>query len=218
MATPYLQIRVDEVPSTQDFAKSRLEELPLLVVAQRQTAGRGRSGAEWTTAPRALATSIAFHVDPDESRPLSLVAGVAAARTKSAFGLKWPNDLMIDDSKVGGILVERADAVVVIGMGLNLWWPDAPDGYGALSSDDPGAKVHAEIAGLWAAELMLLVEGEGWPVDEYRDRCVTIGRSISWEPDGSGLAVDVNVAGELLVEADGDIQAIRSGAVSHIRG
>ncbi|MCZ6662615.1 MAG: biotin--[acetyl-CoA-carboxylase] ligase [Actinobacteria bacterium] len=218
MATPYLQIRVDEVPSTQDFAKSRLEELPLLVVAQRQTAGRGRSGAEWTTAPRALATSIAFRVDPDESRPLSLVAGVAAARTKSAFGLKWPNDLMIDDSKVGGILVERADAVVVIGMGLNLWWPDAPDGYGALSSDDPGAKVHAEIAGLWAAELMLLVEGEGWPVDEYRDRCVTIGRSISWEPDGSGLAVDVNVAGELLVEADGDIRAIRSGAVSHIRG
>lgn len=218
MATPYLQIRVDEVPSTQDFAKSRLEDLPLLVVAQRQTAGRGRSGAGWTTAPRALAASIAFHVDPDESRPLSLVAGVAATRTESALGLKWPNDLMIDDSKVGGILVERASAVVVIGMGLNLWWPDPPDGYGALSSDDPGAKVHAEIAGLWAAELMQLVDGEGWPVDEYRDRCVTIGKSISWEPDGSGLAVDVNVAGELVVEADGDIRAIRSGAVSHIRG
>jgi BirA family biotin operon repressor/biotin-[acetyl-CoA-carboxylase] ligase len=161
---------------------------------------------------------MAFHVDPDESRPLSLVAGVAAARTQGALGLKWPNDLMIDDSKVGGILVERADAVVVIGMGLNLWWPNAPDGYGALSSDDPGAKVHAEIAGLWAAELMQLVDGEGWPVDEYRDRCVTIGKSISWEPDGSGLAVEVNVAGELVVEADGDIRAIRSGAVSHIRG
>ncbi len=218
MATPYLQIRVDEVPSTQDFAKSRLEDLPLLVVAQRQTAGRGRSGAGWTTAPRALAASIAFQVDPDESRPFSLVAGVAATRTESALGLKWPNDLMIDDSKVGGILVERASAVVVVGMGLNLWWPDPPDGYGALSSDDPGAKVHAEIAGLWAAELMQLVDGEGWPVDEYRDRCVTIGKSISWEPDGSGLAVDVNVAGELVVEADGDIRAIRSGAVSHIRG
>ena len=57
MATPYFQLRLERVPSTQDVARERLAELPLLVMAGEQSEGRGRSGAGWMTADRALAAS-----------------------------------------------------------------------------------------------------------------------------------------------------------------
>ena len=144
------------------------------------------------------------------------MAGVAAARRLEGVSLKWPNDLMTDGAKVGGILVERADETV-IGMGVNLWWPDAPEGMGALRADDPGAGFHAQIAGLWAAELMHLIAEEGWPHDEYRAVCSTLGREISWEPDGHGTAIDITSEGALVVEVAGTRQTLTSGAVRHLR-
>lgn len=216
MATPYLQLWAEEVASTQDLARSELESLPVVVVAQRQTAGRGRGGTPWLSAPQALAVSLAFRPSDDDLRPFSLMAGVAAARGLEGVSLKWPNDLLADEAKVGGILVERADEVVV-GMGVNLWWPDAPEGMSALYEDDPGPGLHAQIAGLWAAELMGLIEADGWPVDEYRSLCSTLGREISWEPGGVGSAVDITREGALVVEVSGGRQTITSGAIRHLR-
>ncbi|HEX2405373.1 MAG TPA: biotin--[acetyl-CoA-carboxylase] ligase [Acidimicrobiia bacterium] len=216
MATPYLQLWVEEVSSTQDLAREEVGRLPVLVAAERQTAGRGRGGAAWLSAPRALAASLAFRPSDDDLRPFSLMAGVAAARGLNDVSLKWPNDLMSDGVKVGGILVERADEVVV-GMGLNLWWPEAPEGIGALDDEDPGAGLHAQIAGLWAAELMRLVEAGGWPLDEYRSLCTTLGKTISWEPEGRGRAVDVAEDGGLVVEVSGARQTLTSGAIRHLR-
>jgi BirA family biotin operon repressor/biotin-[acetyl-CoA-carboxylase] ligase len=217
MATPYLQLWEEEVPSTQDRARAELGPLPVVVTAQRQTAGRGRSGAGWLNAPRALAVSVAFHRPDDDVRPFSLMAGVAASRSVQGVALKWPNDLMLGELKVGGILVERADEIV-IGFGLNLWWPDPPPGVGAVAAGDPGPELHARIAGLWAAELMAMVEADGWPAEEYRTLCITLGRDVTWEPAGRGRAVDIAEGGELVVEAEGKREAITSGAVHHIRG
>ena len=216
MATPYLQLWAEEVASTQDLARSELESLPVVVAAQRQTAGRGRGGALWLSAPRALAVSLAFRPSDDDLRPFSLMAGVAAARGLEGVSLKWPNDLLANGAKVGGILVERADEVVV-GMGVNLWWPDAPEGMSALHEDDPGPGLHAQIAGLWAAELMGLIEADGWPFDEYRSLCSTVGREISWEPGGVGKAVDITQEGALVVEVSGTRQTLTSGAIRHLR-
>lgn len=216
MATPYLQLRAEEVASTQDMARSELDRLPVVVAAQRQTAGRGRGGAAWLSAPRALAVSLAFHHSDDDLRPFSLMAGVAAARGLEGVSLKWPNDLMADEAKVGGILVERADETV-IGMGVNLWWPDAPEGMGALQEDDPGPGLHAQIAGLWAAELMMLIESDGWPIDEYRTLCSTLAMEISWEPEGQGIAIDITGEGALVVETPGGRQTLTSGAIRHLR-
>jgi BirA family biotin operon repressor/biotin-[acetyl-CoA-carboxylase] ligase len=145
------------------------------------------------------------------------MAGVAAARAIPGVRLKWPNDLMTDRGKVGGILVEVAGGVVVIGMGVNIWWPDPPDGVAALRDSDPGDEAHALIAGLWAAELFALVEAEGWPMDEYRRLCETIGRLVTWEPDGAGRAVDISPEGGIIVEIDGRRETITSGTVSHVR-
>ena len=216
MATPYLQLWLEEVPSTQDRARAELDRLPVAVIASRQTAGRGRSGAAWLTAPRALAVSVAFRPDGDP-RPYSLMAGVAAGRILEGATLKWPNDIMRGELKVGGILVERSSEVVV-GLGLNLWWPEPPAGVVALRDDDPGPDLHQSIGGLWVAEMMALVEVGGWPRDEYRSRCVTLGREITWEPAGRGRAVDIGDEGELVVEIEGRLETITSGAIHHVRG
>jgi BirA family biotin operon repressor/biotin-[acetyl-CoA-carboxylase] ligase len=147
------------------------------------------------------------------------MAGVAAiGAVPGELLLKWPNDIVVGDLKLGGILVERSEAVVVVGMGLNLWWPEAPEGVGSLLDDDPGPEMHAAIGGLWAAELLRLVELDGWPIDAYRRACVTLGREIAWEPGGFGVAIDVSSDGELIVE-DGEIRrTINSGAIRHLRG
>lgn len=218
MATPYWQLREDEVPSTQDLARSELGPLPVVVIAASQTEGRGRSGASWLTAPRALAVSVAVKGSSEE-RPVSLLAGVAARRSVGdGVDLKWPNDLQIGDSKVGGILVEQSGEVIVVGMGLNLWWPDPPDGMVGLYEDDPGPERHIEVGSLWAAELLGLLRIGGWPIDEYRQACVTLGREVTWEPNGSGKALDISKAGALLVEDGAATRELHSGAVRHVQG
>ena len=218
MATPYLQIRQEEVPSTQEIARAQFDAMPIVVIASSQTAGRGRSGATWQTAPRALAVSLAFRPSGGDLRPFSLMAGVAACRaTEQQCLLKWPNDVLLDDLKTGGILVEESDDVVVVGLGMNLWWPAPPDEVGALFEVDPGQARHVEIGALWAAEMMSLLDGDGWAEDEYRDLCSTLGREITWEPGGSGVAVEVSAAGELIVEGLDGRRPIRSGAVWHVR-
>lgn len=217
MATPYFQVRLDSVGSTQDVAREELGDLPVLVMAPRQTRGRGRSGAVWESADRALAASLALRPGPEDQRPFSLMAGVAAVRALPGAGLKWPNDVIGEGAKVGGILVERSSDVVVVGFGLNLWWPSAPEGAGAIYDEDPGPERHLEIGGLWGAELMRLFDADDWPRDEYREACLTLGRKVSWDPDGEGKAVDIATDGGLVVERGGRRETLHSGAVSHLR-
>ncbi len=217
MATPYLQFRHEEVTSTQDAARDLLDELPVVVIARRQTGGRGRSGSEWLSAPQALAVSVAYLEGEADSRPISLVAGVAAARAIGGVELKWPNDVMRGDEKVGGILVERSGSQVVAGLGLNLWWPEPPAGVGAVFAEDPGSDLHSRIGALWAAELLALIAERGWPAEEYRSLCSTLGRQIEWEPDGGGMAVGVDADGALVVETEDGARTISAGAVRHVR-
>jgi biotin-(acetyl-CoA carboxylase) ligase len=106
---------------------------------------------------------------------------------------------------------------VVVGLGLNLWWPEPSEGAGALHEADPGEALHAELGALWAAELLRLVDLPGWPVDEYRKMCVTLGKEVAWEPEGSGRAVDVTGEGELVVDGPRGRSIVRSGAVRHLR-
>jgi BirA family biotin operon repressor/biotin-[acetyl-CoA-carboxylase] ligase len=217
LATPYFQLRFERVPSTQDVARERFGELPLLVLAQTQTEGRGRSGAEWLTADRALAASLIFEVDDGDERPFSLVAGLAATQAVPGTSLKWPNDVLSGALKAGGILVERTGNRVVVGLGLNLWWPAPPQDAGALFSKDPGPDMSAEVGALWGAELMQLLEDEDWLLDDYREVCVTLGKEITWDPDGHGKAIDVAQDGSLVVETDDGRENLYSAAIRHLR-
>lgn len=145
---------LDEVTSTNTEAMARIvagQTPPFLVLAARQTAGRGRQGRTWQTAPGNLTASlvIATHADPAGAGTLSLVAGIAvAAMLRDAASrsgvdparicLKWPNDILIDRDKAGGILIETTrlpaspDLTVVIGIGLNL--VDTPGVEGRMTS------------------------------------------------------------------------------------
>ncbi|HEX2420430.1 MAG TPA: biotin--[acetyl-CoA-carboxylase] ligase, partial [Acidimicrobiia bacterium] len=133
MTTPYSVHVFDEVTSTQDVARQTFRERPVVVIASRQTSGRGREGTAWQNAPRALAMTAAFGLGWSPHWSLaSLVAGLSAATVLGPqVGLKWPNDLLIGEGKVGGILVEVTGETVAVGCGLNLWWPDPPAGRAA---------------------------------------------------------------------------------------
>lgn len=223
MDTPYALVSLEVVGSTQDVARARFTGFPVLVVSPRQTAGRGRRGATWETAPRALAMSLAYASDWEAASltRLPLVAGLSLIRVLPGSNkLKWPNDLVRGADKLGGILVERSDETVVVGVGVNLWWPAAPDGYGAVFAEDPGPTAHLEIAERWAIEFLRRVAGNAseWGTDEYRAVCSTVGQTITWEPDGSGTAVDVDEDGALLVETSAGIERLVSGAIREVRG
>ncbi|GGY80335.1 biotin--[acetyl-CoA-carboxylase] ligase [Pseudoduganella plicata] len=129
---------VPETGSTNADLLARLPALaaPVLRIAERQTAGRGRAGRSWLSAPGASLTfSLAWRFQGPLHRMagLPLAVGVALAETLATLGmpvqLKWPNDVMRDGAKLAGILVETqaaADGAIwaVIGCGINLLLPD----------------------------------------------------------------------------------------------
>jgi BirA family biotin operon repressor/biotin-[acetyl-CoA-carboxylase] ligase len=145
------------------------------------------------------------------------MAGLAATRAIPDSMLKWPNDVLLSGRKTGGILVERSANVTVVGLGLNLWWPEAREGMTALHDSDPGEQAYLEVGSLWGAHLIELITADGWPIDEYRGVCATIGEDITWEPAGAGRAMGVDTDGALIVETRNGVETVHSGAVRHVR-
>ena len=128
---------IASTPSTNTALRERIATLsaPMLLAAELQTAGRGRAGRSWHSAPGdSLCFSLAWRLQASIERlsGLSLAVGVTIAETLGAFGwpvqLKWPNDLLIGGEKLGGILIETAQQAAakssprwaVIGVGLNV--------------------------------------------------------------------------------------------------
>lgn len=223
MATDYVTVVVESVPSTQDVAIAEYERTgeTVLVVAGEQTRGRGRLGRTWWQAPRALFSSLALTSTwPADRRALiTLIAGLSVREsihehTGVSVGLRWPNDLVVLDGKIGGILTEAAGDRVAVGCGLNLWWPEPAEGAAGLLDADPGPGLAEPLARAWAADLIGRLEpgAEHWDRDEYREACVTLGRQVSYR-SGSGLAVDVTDEGALLVETPDGRITIASGEV-----
>jgi BirA family biotin operon repressor/biotin-[acetyl-CoA-carboxylase] ligase len=202
-----------------------------VLAADHQTAGRGRLDRRWEAPPGAnLLVSIVFApvpAVPAEATHRVGLAAVAAARRfvrgddVDAVGLKWPNDVLVGDRKLAGILAQRVpdqDAVVV-GMGLNVGW--APDGAAAIGTEaDVGVITPAHVLGA------LLEELDALPADislRYRDRLVTLGRWVRVELPGNtpplhGRATAVDRAGRLVVvDAAGRQHHLDVGDVVHVR-
>ncbi len=222
MATPLTIERVGRVGSTQDEARIRYRGDPLLVSATGQDAGRGRSGAEWIDADRSLAASLAFEpLWPTPAMPkIPLVAGLALTDLlPDVVRLKWPNDIVSGDLKVGGILTEAIDGLVVVGLGLNIYWNSPPEGIGAVHASDPGEEHPHRVAERWAEVFLQRIESgpTAWGRAEYLARCRTIGRSIEWDPGGSGVAIGIGDDGELLVDSQGGEVVLYAGAVRDVR-
>ena len=131
--------RLAETGSTNADLSARLRAGPSLpegfwLVADRQTAGRGRQGREWCDGAGNFMGSTLVRLGPDDppASSLAFVAGIAAWEAVSHYltepsglKLKWPNDVLLDGAKLCGILLEAGEGVVVVGVGVNL--ASAPD-------------------------------------------------------------------------------------------
>jgi BirA family transcriptional regulator, biotin operon repressor / biotin---[acetyl-CoA-carboxylase] ligase len=190
-----------------------------VLVADHQIAGRGRLDRRWDAPAGAnLLLSLLFHRVPEHPGELTRRVGLAAVDAcRDVAGvparLKWPNDVLVGDCKLAGILAERsATGSVVIGLGLNVRW--APDGAARLG---PEAAPLDVLTALLAAYDRL-------PADitpRYRQELATLGRRVRIElADGAldGTATDVDRDGRLIVvDACGITHRVDVGDVVHVR-
>ena len=219
-----------------------------VLVAEEQTAGRGRAGRTWVSAPGASLTfSVLLRptsVQPAARGWLPLLTGVAvAAAVRSAAGvaavLKWPNDVLVGDRKLAGMLAEQSPAedAVVVGVGLNVATPEealpvSPTGLPATSLLVEGANVAREallieILGRLEREY-LAFRADPDPARSgllaaYAAACATLGRTVRVElPAGRvlvGLAEGIDQGGRLLVRPADAASAtpVSAGDVVHLR-
>ncbi|MBB5788333.1 biotin--[acetyl-CoA-carboxylase] ligase [Jiangella mangrovi] len=217
-----------------------------VVVADHQSAGRGRLDRRWE-APPGTALAMSFLLRPDGVPVarwpwLPLLAGVAvveavAAAAGASAVLKWPNDVLLDGGKLAGILTERVDTpsgpAAVVGIGLNVLQTadQLPPGGVSLASAGAGA---APDAVLDAVAPALGERYAGWRAAggdplasglaaDYASRCDTVGRDVRAELPGGdaveGRATGVDGSGRLLIAtpAGGDPVAVGAGDVVHLR-
>jgi BirA family biotin operon repressor/biotin-[acetyl-CoA-carboxylase] ligase len=222
---------VSEVDSTNSELMRRAragQSEPVLLVAQRQSAGRGRLGRGWDSGEGASLTfSLGLPLAPREWSGLSLAVGVSVAESLDPrIRLKWPNDLWLDDRKLAGILVETAATgpgprYVVIGIGINLaerpsaglatapaWLAEV------LPSCEPGAVLKRVVAPL--VQAIQLFEREGFGVFQRRfdARDVLRDRAIVLSDGTSGCGRGTTSQGALRVETDRGITTVSSSEVS----
>ena len=215
-----------ELSSTMDVAHEAAREgapSGTLVLAERQLSGRGRGGNEWISEPRA-GIWLTLVERPWEGVPvelMSLRAGLALAPALDRFArapvaLKWPNDLFVDGRKLGGILLEARwrDARpewVALGVGINLTPPGELGDAAGLREGVAAAEVLAAIV-----PALRRATGRRGPLSAselaaFARRDLAAGKRCA-EP-AVGIVRGINDEGELLVEADGEISAHRSGSL-----
>lgn len=191
---------------------------PTLLVAERQTAGRGRLGRPWQSAAGdSLTFSLGLPFSPKDWSGLSLAVGLAVAESLHPdIGLKWPNDLWWQDRKLAGILIEAATtgghSQVVIGIGINIR-PRPAEGLStppaALSELWPEATAGQALLRLMPALVRVLqaFERNGFaPLQPRFDaRDVLRGREVGTSDGQQGQALGVSATGALrLLQAGGE--------------
>ena len=234
---------VAEIASTNSALLARLSvgeaaEEGHWLVADRQTGGRGRAGRVWTGGLGNFMGSTAVALSSTDGAPqtLALVAGVATHRALMAVApglaglvLKWPNDLLVGEAKLGGILLERQGDVVVVGIGVNL--AEAPEVPGrataALSQLGHAVTRNAfaeALAETWAEDLAHWHRG-GWPAlrDDWQARAHPKGTllSVNFAAEGPmiGSYAGLDADGAVLLRlADGAVRAIHAGDVELVGG
>lgn len=230
-----------EVASTQEralaAARDGAPEMHL-VLADTQTAGRGRHGRTWQAPPGTslLASCVLRPAAPSGVHALlPLLAGVALAEVAERYcpqvALKWPNDLLLGGCKGAGILAETAPGgVVVLGVGVNVDWrgqprpADAPDAT-SLAEAGGGAvdrwRVLAAFVGLFGRRYLDWQEQPTGFLDAYRRRCATIGLQVRLSRGDQMLRGTAEAVGEdgllELRDGHGTLHRLWAGDVEHVR-
>jgi BirA family biotin operon repressor/biotin-[acetyl-CoA-carboxylase] ligase len=232
----------DEIDSTNTYVKDHVsDDVPegLVALADFQSSGRGRLDRAWVSPPRAsLLCSILLRPDL-EADQLQLVVAAVALATRTALEilsglrlqLKWPNDLVVGDNKLGGLLAEvvetKSGFAVVVGLGVNL----AYEGPEAVNATSVRRETGITIAPRALLDIVLeeieprraQLDSENGRVklrDEYTRALATLGQTVRIEQHhGSlvGVAHGVDDDGHLLVEVEGVVRSFGVGDVVHVR-
>lgn len=241
-------LALESVDSTNDEARRLIEtgeRGPLWIVAARQTGGRGRLGRQWISPAGNLhASFIVSDFGASAVAPqLGFVTGVAALRALRAatgeagrFALKWPNDLLLDGDKLGGILLENVSAptgdarmpvapVAIIGIGVNC--AEAPKGLpfetSALASiglDAPGAaRLFTYLSDALVEALDLWCGGEGFDQirEAWLDHAAFLGAHIRVElprETVEGRLATIDATGRLVLATREGERVVEAGDVS----
>ena len=213
-----------------------------VLIAEHQSAGRGRNGRAWSTPPRsqiALSVGIAARGVPTTAWGwvplLTGVAVVEAVRATTGLDakLKWPNDVLVGEGKLAGILAEVAapDPVIVVGLGLNvtLTAEEAPDPR-ATSLLMLGSTMldRSALLGAVLAELTVRIDrwrSAGGPdatlIADYRSRSLTLGTRVRALLPGDreiiGVATDLDASGQLSIDTGAQTVTVSAGDITHLR-
>jgi BirA family biotin operon repressor/biotin-[acetyl-CoA-carboxylase] ligase len=206
-----------------------------VVMARRQTAGRGRLGRRWQSPPGGIWMSVLLRPAPallGAAGVLLATASVAACRSLAEVvgleaGIKWPNDVYWRGRKLGGVLAEAGPGYVVLGIGINADFPlhalPAPEREGATTVLEAAGR--APVPELTASLLEhldgayrdLQARGVAPLLQEWRRRATVLGRVVTITAGESctGVAEDIDEEGALLVRrADGELVRVVAGDVS----
>lgn len=218
------------VASTNDVARQLAEDGAgegTAVLALEQSGGRGRLGRSWASPPGGLYLSVVLRPSLPVARwpVLSLAIAVgAAAGIEAAAGaqvkLKWPNDLLVDGRKVGGILLESGPGFAVAGIGINA---GAPGAVPPLALPTGAASIDAARAPLARAVLehlehvvdALYADPSG-TIREWKARSITLGRHVrvTGAEVMEGVAEDIDGDGALVVRTPAGVRRVVAGDVS----
>ncbi|MCW2798263.1 MAG: biotin--acetyl-CoA-carboxylase ligase [Nocardioides sp.] len=237
---------VEEAPSTNALVAERARAGAaegLVVVAEHQTAGRGRLDRSWETPARsALTQSLLLRptIQPADWPWLPLLSGYAVAKALRAEGIaadvKWPNDVLVRGRKVAGILVERVETpdgpAAVVGIGLNVSQTDAelPVQTATSLAIETGTapdRTHlllTMLSTLYEAYAAWSAGGEAGTARlraSYAAACATVGEDVRVDlPSGevlTGRATGIDAEGRLEVEGPSGRTVVGAGDVIHVR-
>lgn len=244
LSTAYIgrpTVYLDEVDSTNEEIKRRARRSAgqgLMVVADRQTLGKGRLGRSWES-PKGTSVYLSVllrpELAPSQVQCLTLASGLAVCNTINALGfsarIKWPNDIIIGNRKLCGILTEmsvedNAVSFAVVGIGINVnnsaFPQEIENKATSLYIESGEACDRNEIIAALTKQLEQVYDefvmgGFQAIREEYVSLCATIGREIKAEVRGKtiiGEAVDIADDGSLIVKTDFGLEHISTGEVA----
>ena len=231
MPTNRLNLHIyDEIDSTNDEAK-RIEGIKdfHIFITEKQTKGRGRHGKKWSSPNSGnIYMTISTSQNTSQMNPISLISGLICKKAidklirKPSIMLKWPNDILFNDKKIGGILVEteinKENIKTIIGIGINLninkeesWWGD-------LSRFALESKRN-ELINLILTEFLNIFDNsyDNW-LDDWKKSCMHINKEIEIF-DGEHLKKkaifkDIDAQGNAIIETKEGEEVIATGQIS----
>ena len=202
----------DELPSTQQFAHEMIAsgdaENKTIVVADAQTAGRGRYRRTWISEPGNLYASFIYSAQAKRDPRLSYCVAIAVAESLGHFGIaakiKWPNDILVDGKKISGNLIEYAKSFVIVGIGINIKHNPGGLEYETTKTDDYKADVlRDELLSVLADRLdfwmgRLLKKDFASVRARWMELAAAIGAEIKYQNRPATL-VEINADGALVL-------------------